>query len=172
MAPLPSPPFRFVPKSFPLSPVPLFRSLCHAVRSCSFLCSLRTETKNAFHWNGCKPEGRDGNGNETEGRKDGNGKAIKAERKGMAFPPFLPPSFPAFLPFVPFPFTHARKKTEFPIRSSLIFCHSSRFYFRSSKTGFPFQLFISHLQKQKRKKYENEKFRSNIIIGCKSFKRY
>jgi hypothetical protein len=127
------------------------------VALCSFLFVpvLTTDGNGkAFHWNGHRPEGKDGNGNETEGRTDGNGKdGTKPERRerGTAF--LLPlPSFPAFLPSFLFAHTHARKKTEFRYRLSLIFCRSSRFYFRSSKTGFPFQLFISHLQKQKRKK--------------------
>jgi hypothetical protein len=62
--------------------------------------------------NGCKPEGRDGNGNETGGRKDGNGKAIEAERKGREGLPsfsFLP--FPlSFLPSFSHIRTHERKQ--------------------------------------------------------------
>ena len=165
--PLPSLPFRS--QVVPANPRP---SVLFLVALCSFLfvpMLTREETKNAFRTDGCKPEGRDGNGNETEGRTDGNGKPERNRREGKerdGLPPFLIPSFPAFLPFVPFPFTHTRKKTEFRYRLSLIFCRSSRFSFRSSKTGFPFHSFISHLQKQKRKKtYENYPTKRSRVTG-------
>jgi len=145
--PLPSLPFR----SQVVSPKPR-PSVSFPVALCSFLfVPVLTTDGNR------KANGR--NGQRPEGRTDGNGKdGTKPERgkRGTACLPFLLPSFPAFLPSFLFAHTYARNKAQFRFRSSLIFCRSSRFYFRSSKTGFPFQFFISHLQKQKQKKtYEN-----------------
>jgi len=147
--PLPSLPFRSQVVSPYARPSVSFLVACCAF--CFVPGLTREETKNAFHWNGHRPEGRDGNGNETEGRKDGNGNRNETgEREREGWPSFLFPSFLSRFPsFPPFSLIRTReRKQNFVSVHPLFFAVHPDFLSVRRKRAFR-SIYLFHICKQK-----------------------